>query len=160
MYHYGLKEWKDGMKIVHSFDRGFGPHNMAASQHRGFLYVMGEYTPSFVILEWNNSTQEFKEVYKKEILKPNEDWTGADIMVDMNDHIFVSLRHSFNQSGYIVKYEHTHNPKWGHGFREIAKTEVGDFPTRFTLSEDHQRVVVANEFSDSVEVLSAYDLKK
>lgn len=125
------------------------------------MYVMGSTTPAFAVLEWEEKEGTFKEVERKEILKPDgAEWTGADILVDQFDHVYVSVRHSFNTSGYVLKFEHTHNPVWGHSFRELAKSEVGAFPTRISLSEDGQRLMVANEFGDSVEILETYNLKK
>ena len=32
IYHWGLAEWRDGLQIIHSFERGFGPHSMAFSR--------------------------------------------------------------------------------------------------------------------------------
>merc|ERR1712110_85160 len=34
MYEYGINEWKEGIKMLHQFPRGFGPHNFAFSNKR------------------------------------------------------------------------------------------------------------------------------
>ena len=61
VYHWGLAEWKKGLQIIHSFERGFGPHSFAFSR-LGFMNVLGEYNPAFAVLAWDNTTQHFKEV--------------------------------------------------------------------------------------------------
>merc|ERR1712007_269956 len=78
-------------------------------------------------------------------------------MVNQEGHIIVSLRHERNSSGYLVKYAYDHDT---HKFDELAKSEVGNWPSRFTMSEDQERIIVTNEFSNTVEVLSGRDLKK
>lgn len=45
-------------------------------------------------------------------------------------------------------------------FKLLAYTAVGDFPTRLSMSQDEERIIVCNTGGDSVEVLSARDLKK
>jgi len=100
LYHYELNEWQKGIQLLYSFERGFGPRTFAFSpvSHEGehHLYVMGEYAVGFAVLEWNQETKDFKEVARNQILKPMSNWTGADINVNKEGHIFVSLRHDHN----------------------------------------------------------------
>jgi hypothetical protein len=72
----------------------------------------------------------------------------------------VSVRHDLNESGYIVKYEYVPGRIGQDEFRELARTKVGDYPSRISMSQDEARIVVCNTMGKSVEVLSAVDLKK
>merc|ERR1712083_872994 len=99
IYHYGINEWKEGIQILYSFERGFGPHSMAfSSRERGYMYVMGEYTPAFAVLHWDQEKHNFTEVARVEMIKPGMNWTGADILVDQEEMVYVSIRHNYNES--------------------------------------------------------------
>lgn len=145
------------MEIVHSFNRGFGPHAFDFDVNNGLMFVLGEYECAFAVLRWDPVKLEFEEIHRTAIFEHqhvNDDWTGGDIAVNAANHVFVSLRH-INGSGYIVKYEW----KFFRGeWEPVAKTDVGEWPTRFTFSEDGARLLVANEMANSVSVLSAVDL--
>ena len=57
IYHWGLAEWKEGLQIIYKFERGFGPRSLAfhsTKDGHNFMFVLGEYDPSFVLLEWND----------------------------------------------------------------------------------------------------------
>ena len=123
------------------------------------MFVLGEYNCSFAVLAYNEKTHGFTEVASHQITK-EANWTGGDVLVNMHGEIFVSVRHTFNESGWIVKYEYVPTGKGEDEFKEVAKTEVGDFPTRMSMSLDEQRLIVCNNGGHSVEVLSAHDLKK
>jgi len=168
IYHWGIGEWERGLQVIHEFERGFGPHSFGFDYNNGLMFVLGEYDVAVAILLWDPVKLAFEEVKggRHQIITHQhvlDEWTGGDILVKPSGRgnfgeYFVSLRH-VNGSGYIVKYEFA----WEY-FRqqfvqkEVAKTPVGDWPTRITFSEDGDRVIVANEYSNSVEVLSASDL--
>jgi 6-phosphogluconolactonase (cycloisomerase 2 family) len=61
LYHWGLAEWKEGLQILHTFERGFGPRSMAFSR-QGFMNVLGEYDPAFAVLAWDEAKKNFTEV--------------------------------------------------------------------------------------------------
>lgn len=62
LYEYGLNEWKEGMHIVYSFERGFGPRTFAFNPQNHLLHVMGEFAVGFAVLEWDQEKHSFKEV--------------------------------------------------------------------------------------------------
>merc|ERR1711990_126395 len=71
IYHYGINEWQNGLQIIHSFERGFGPHSFDFDVRNNLMFVLGEFTPSVAVLQWDTLALEFKEIDRFVIIKPN-----------------------------------------------------------------------------------------
>ena len=119
------------------------------------MFVLGEFDCGFAVLAWDDRAKRFEEVARHGIVYPGLGWTGGDLLVNREGHIFVSVRHEFNNSGYITKFVYNRHAGGQDEFFEIARSEVGDFPTRISMSQDEQRIVVCNTGGKSVEVLEA-----
>ncbi len=125
------------------------------------MVVLGRFEPAFALLAWNEDTERFTEVARYGVVYPGLGWSTGDLLVNREGHIFVSVRHEFNQSGYITKFEYNHQGAGGQqGFFEIARSEVGHFPSRISFSQDEERIVVCNTGGRSVEVLDAHGLAR
>ena len=57
-----------------------------------------------------------------------------------------------------MKYQWNPNAGGQEMFLEMARSEVGDFPTRMSMSRDEQRIIVCSTGSRSVEVLEELGL--
>ena len=123
------------------------------------MFVLGELDPTFVVFTWDTKVGRFVELARHGVVYPGLGWSTGDLLVNREGQIFVSVRHEFNDTGYISKYEYNHHGGGGQQeFFEVARSEVGDFPTRISFSQDEQRVVVCNTGSRMVEVLDAHGL--
>merc|ERR1712113_839837 len=62
IYHYGIDEWQNGLQIIHTFDRGFGPHAFDFDYKNGLMFVLGEYDVAVATMLWDPVRLEFEQV--------------------------------------------------------------------------------------------------
>ena len=122
------------LTIVYNFTRGFGPRHFVEDS-RGFLYVIGEMTPTVVVFD-----EKFDQITKFEVRKAGGNWTGAEIHVDSANNIYVSCRNGGQGIGIVARYQMG-------GMKVMLKmreAEVGIMPRQFSLSLDEKQFIVAN----------------
>ena len=105
-------------------------------------------TPTLVKLDRNFN------VLNEVVVRPvsNQQWTGAEVHVNKKGEIFVSVRENTGQPGIVAKYRS--DPRT-HEFTKLNEALVGNVPRQFSLTENEDYFIVANQNGKNIEIFDA-----